>query len=358
MGGRNNTRCVDCRREVKVPNASDTVCTASPLLSQCAYAGIKPHARAPKTPARQDATPHPFPYQGSKRAISRHILPYIPDGADLLVEPFCGSAAVALAAASRDKAQRFWLNDANEPLMSLWREILDQPLRLAERYEQLWRDQLADRKTYFFRVREQFNQTKAPHLLLYLLARIVKGSVRYSADGRFNQSPDNRRFGMRPDAMRTQLLGVSGLLSQRTKITAIDFCGVAAQTTTEDVIYMDPPYQGTSSSRDHRYYGGLPYTEFVAALAVMNSAWKSYIISYDGQTGNKLHGELLPAHLGLRRLEIRAGRSSQSTLLGRDCETIESLYLSPAFVERLDRCAAKDEHTIEEVPNQRGLALA
>ncbi len=38
----------------------------------------------------------------------------------------------------------------------------------------------------------------------------------------------------------------------------------------------------------------------------------------------------------LRHLHIHAGRSSQSTLLGRDCETLESLYLSPALVERLN----------------------
>ena len=339
---------------VEVPTASDAACTAP----RDATAARRAYAKPAPASATQGTTPHPFPYQGSKRSISRHILPHVPHGADLLVEPFCGSAAVALAAAIRGKAQRFWLNDANEPLMALWREILDQPLGLAERYEQLWRDQLADRKAHFFLVRDQFNRTKAPHLLLYLLARIVKGSVRYSADGRFNQSADNRRYGMRPEAMRAQLLRVSALLARRTRITAKDFRSVVAETAPEDVIYMDPPYQGTSSARDHRYYGGLAYAEFVAALRLMNRASKSYIISYDGQTGAKAHGRLLPGELGLKRLEIRAGRSSQSTLLGRDCETIESLYLSPALVERLDRSAATEDRAIEDAPDQRELQIA
>ena len=287
-------------------------------------------------PNSQRAIPHPFPYQGSKRSICRHILPHIPISTNRLVEPFCGAAAISLAAAVQDRAKRFWLNDANAPLMALWREILERPLQLADRYERLWREQLADRKAFFFQVRRQFNQTHAPHLLLYLLARIVKGSVRYSADGQFNQSADNRRWGMRPEAMRMQLIGVSASLADRTTISARDFRSVVSETTVDDVIYMDPPYQGTSRTRDHRYYDGLPFAEFVDALRAMNVAGMSYIVSYDGQTGTKKHGQPLPPDLGLRHLHIHAGRSSQSTLLGRNCETVESLYLSTALIERLD----------------------
>ena len=290
----------------------------------------------PHPPARRHAVPHPFPYQGSKRAICKHILPHVPTDAALLVEPFCGSAAVSLAVAVQSRTRRFWLNDANGALMALWREILERPLQLAERYERLWCEQLEDRRGYFYRVRRQFNQTQEPHLLLYLLARIVKGSVRYSSDGRFNQSADNRRAGMRPAAMRAQLFGVSAALAARTRITSHDFRRVVADTSTDDVIYMDPPYQGTSFTRDHRYLGGLPFAEFVDALRMMNRAGKSYIVSYDGMTGAKVHGEPMPAELHLRCLSIHAGRSSQSTLLGRDCQTVESLYLSPALVERLN----------------------
>ena len=295
----------------------------------------------------QQTVPHPFPYQGSKRAITRHILPHIPSGTGLLVEPFCGSAAVSLAAAVHGRAERFWLNDANGPLIELWREILDRPLQLAKRYERLWYEQQTDRKAFFFRVRREFNQTKEAHLLLYLLARIVKGSVRYSADGKFNQSADNRRSGMKPDAMRLQLLAVSAALAARTKVTTLDFRAVVADTTVDDVIYMDPPYQGTSYTRDHRYYGGLGYDAFADALRAMNEAGKSYIVSYDGRTGSKKHGEPLPRELGLRHLHIHVGRSSQSTLLGRDCETVESLYLSPALVERLKG----DGRQINETPS-------
>ena len=44
--------------------------------------------------------PHPIPYQGSKRGIAEAILAYFPQHVTRLIEPFAGSAAVTLAAAS------------------------------------------------------------------------------------------------------------------------------------------------------------------------------------------------------------------------------------------------------------------
>ncbi len=302
------------------------------------------------------SVPHPFPYQGSKRGIARHILRCFPNDVCRLIEPFCGAGAVSIAAAAHGLAERFILNDLNAPLMGLWREILERPARLADEYENLWNGQLPDSKGYFFRVRDEFNATHLPHHLLYLLARIVKGSVRYSADGSFNQSADNRRLGMRPATMRKNIFSVSGLLAGKTITFAADFREVVKKAGGKDLIYMDPPYQGTSFTRDHRYCNGLAYDDFVGALSEMNERRLSYIVSYDGATGTKIHGKTLPRSLSLRHLRIHVGRSSQATLSGGRAETIESLYLSPTLTKRLERdtrriAAMRDEE-------QRALALA
>ena len=248
------------------------------------------------------------------------------------------------------------LNDLNEPLMDLWREILERPARLADEYEHLWNGQLPDSKGYFFRVRDEFNATHLPHHLLYLLARIVKGSVRYSADGSFNQSADNRRLGMRPATMRKNIFGVSGLLAGKTITFAADFREVVKKAEKKGLIYMDPPYQGTSFTRDHRYYNGLAFDDFVGALSEMNDRRLSYIVSYDGATGTKIHGKRLPRSLSLWHLRIHAGRSSQATLLGGRAETIESLYLSPALTERLERDTRRA--TAMKAEERRELAIA
>lgn len=298
--------------------------------------------------------PHPFPYQGSKRGIAKNILPYFPSDVECLIEPFCGASAVSIAAAAYGIANRFVLNDLNEPLIKLWAEILARPNQLVDEYEKLWLAQNPDRKNYFFHIRDEFNTSHQPHHLLYLLARIVKGAVRYNADGVFNQSADNRRSGMKPNTMRKNILGVSQLLAQKTTVSAVDFREAAHKAKAKDLVYMDPPYQGTSFTRDHRYFNGLTYDDFVDALVEMNERRISYIISYDGATGEKTHGKPLPKSLSLKHLLIHAGRSSQATLLGGDDETTESLYLSPALVDRL----SQDKKTTVDTADAKQQELA
>lgn len=281
--------------------------------------------------------PHPFPYQGSKRSLAKRILPFFPSDVDRLIEPFCGAAAITIAASTARLAKSFLINDLNAPLMELWEMILSDPLALSDSYEKLWNDQQPDRKAFFLEKRAEFNQTKDPRLLLYLLARIVKGAVRYSSKGDFNQSADNRRDGMQPKKMREQLRGVSLLLEGKIKVRSGDYREVLRGASTNDLVYMDPPYQGTSFTRDHRYFDGLSREDFVSTLAELNERNISYLVSYDGRTGEKTFGEPLPDFLGLRHIELQAGRSSQATLLGASDETIESLYLSPSLLQRLAR---------------------
>ena len=166
---------------------------------------------------------HPIPYQGSKRNIARFILPFFPHQIDALIEPFAGSAAVSLAAACYGKASRFHLNDINKPLMDLWYEIIHNPERLSNDYEKLWNEQEGKEREFYDFVRDQFNKTKRPDYLLYLLARCVKASIRYNSKGEFNQSPDNRRKGRHPEKMRKDIFAASSLLYGRTTITSKDY---------------------------------------------------------------------------------------------------------------------------------------
>ena len=56
----------------------------------------------------------------------------------------------------------------------------------------------------------------------------------------------------------------------------------------------------------------------------------------DGRKGRKVYGTELPAEMGLYKVEVKAGRSTQSTLLGRNDITYESLYLSKELIDHLD----------------------
>lgn len=279
--------------------------------------------------------PQPIPYQGSKRGIAWQILALFPDHVGTLIEPFAGSAALSVAAAYHKKATRFFLNDLNKPLTDLLVRIINQPQQIADEYERLWRAQLGQERAYYDLVRDEFNKTHRPDYLLYLLARCVKASVRYNADGEFNQSPDNRRKGRLPEGMRQEISNFSRLLAGRTIVKNGDYQEVLEVVSPTDLIYLDPPYQGTSQNKDPRYYSGLDADELISFLAELNKRQVRFILSYDGRTGDKIYGVTLPAALNLHHLEVHAGRSSQSTLLGSVADTYESLYLSPALTRQL-----------------------
>lgn len=293
--------------------------------------------------------PHPIPYQGSKRHLAAAILRYFPTNVKTLYEPFAGSAAITIAAAYNSLVNEFVLNDFNKPLVDLWREIINQPSRIVSGYAELWNAQNGRERVYYDFVRDEFNKARQPDYLLYLLARCVKAAVRYNSNGEFNQSPDNRRRGAHPDTIKKHVFGASGLLRGKTKCLSLDYREALQNAGKSDLVYLDPPYQGVGGKRDPRYLQGVAFDAFVVNLSELNDKGISFIVSYDGRTGDKIFGKPLPSLLNLHRVEIHAGRSSQSTLLGRDDNTYESLYISPALIDRLNGSASRYQRNATEV---------
>src|ERR1035437_8242799 len=136
--------------------------------------------------------------------------------------------------------------------------------------------------------------------------------------------------------MQANLNAISALLRGKTIVTSLSFENVLANVREEDVVYMDPPYQGVCGERDSRYFSGISFDDFVAQLAVLNLKNIRYLVSYDGRLGKRSYGKPLPEKLHVTLVEIAAGRSSQAMLLGRDEMTVGSLYLSPALAEELE----------------------
>ncbi len=295
---------------------------------------------APERLAALADVPHPFPYQGSKRALAHAILRLMPEGVETLVEPFAGSAAISIATRHAGLTDRTVIGDVNAPLMELWCAILEDPEGLSDRYEEFWHEGLSDLKVFFFAKRDEFNKSGDPAILLYLLNRIVKGAVRYSKAGAFNQSADNRRAGAKPALVRERLTRTSrAMVGTRVVKGSYEPLLVAAQPS--DVVYMDPPYQGVTDVADRRYASGLARVEFERVLAQANDNGVSFIVSYDAIRQDNRYGEPLASHLELTHLHVVAGRSAQATLSGRDDVTVESLYISPALATRLAKSRAR-----------------
>lgn len=280
--------------------------------------------------------PHIVQYQGSKRILAPQILQYMPQKFDRLIEPFSGMAAVSIATAYEGRSQKFLINDLNTPLIDMLREVVEHPQTLIEDYSAIWEKQFlyGERHVqHFYGVRDLFNNgEKTPANMLYLLARCVKGSVRYDKNGNFNQSPDKRRHGTNPQTLAPNVYEISRLLKGRTEFRSSDYHDVLEMAKPGDLVYMDPPYQGVSNVRDNRYLAGVPFEEFADALKILNSKGIDYLISYDGVCGDKGYGKDLPDSLRCKKIMLNAGLSSQALLLGRRSTTFESLYISEALI--------------------------
>ena len=159
--------------------------------------------------------PHPIPYQGSKRKLAQSIARYLPAEIETFYEPFAGSAAMTIYTAYHGLAPRFVLADSLTPMIDLLRAIVGDPEETANEYRALWVVQIDGDDDYFNRVRVRYNETGHYVDLLYLICRCVKNSIRFNRAGHFTQSVDKRRLGMRPNKMRTAILGMSKILKGR-----------------------------------------------------------------------------------------------------------------------------------------------
>jgi DNA adenine methylase len=277
------------------------------------------------------SVPHPIPYQGSKRRLAAAILSHLPAGRFArLVEPFAGSAAVTLAAASQGVFPAYVIGDALVPLARLWETIIDNPKQVARQYATLWRRERQAPIDAFYEIRSEFNLDRNPAKLLYLLARCVKNAVRFNPAGEFNQSPDKRRTGTHPERMAAELFGAHRILAGKCQVVDGDFLPLFLSAREGDFFYLDPPYQGTSHGRDQRYISGVGRDRMIESLSILNKKGVPFILSYDGSCGKRNYGEPLPETVA-RRVLLDVGRSSQATLNGRNDVTIESLYLSHAI---------------------------
>ena len=289
-------------------------------------------------------TPHLVQYQGSKRIIAPEIVKFFPTSFDRLIEPFSGTCAITILTAAQGLCNEFWVNDINAPLVNLMEECINNPLKLSDAYKDIWNGQFAEGENnidYFYKIREEFNKgRKDSARMLFLLARVVKGAVRYNSNGELNQSCDKRRYGTKPNVIANNALAISKLLKEKTTFSNLDYKDVLSKAQKGDLVYMDPPYQGTSKGgnvRDNRYIQGVDFDEFVEQLRKLNDRDIDYIVSYDGKTGDKIIGKTLPKSLGLTHVYIKAGVSAQATLNGKNEITYESLYASKNLIKQQEK---------------------
>lgn len=244
------------------------------------------------------------------------------------------------------------MNDLNEPLVKILRHVIDTPDELATKYAEVWNGQFTYEEgsvAHFYKIRDEFNNgNQSAENMLYLLARCVKGAVRYGSNGNFNQSPDKRRNGCSPQTLRKNIMAISYYLKGKTAFESKDYKKVLDEACPGDLVYMDPPYQGVSNARDNRYFSGIDFDDFTNAIEKLNSRGIDFLISYDGKCGEKKYGRELPCSLGLTKVMLNAGLSSQSILLGKKETTFEALYISRGLRQYMPNTLKVNEKSLFE----------
>lgn len=124
-------------------------------------------------------------WAGGKYSALPNILKHIPIEGDVLVEPFVGSATVAL----NTNYKKYILGDLNQDLINLYRYIVKTPDATLQDALKLFtpKENTADA---FYSLRAQYNASIDPYeralIFVYLNRHCYNGLIRYNQAGGFN----------------------------------------------------------------------------------------------------------------------------------------------------------------------------
>lgn len=194
----------------------------------------------------------PIKIQGIKTKLVPFIASSIEwDGKGTYVEPFMGSGVVGFNLAP----ERAVFSDTNPHLINFYSAVQrgEVTAQLVRRYLEEESPKLAatpeDKNSYFYEVRDRFNEEGSPLDFLFLQRANFNGMLRFNKAGKYNVP-----FGRKPDRfapalitkITNQVQWVENLFRERPdwKFTLASFEETLQDLTSDDFVYMDPPYIG------------------------------------------------------------------------------------------------------------------
>jgi DNA adenine methylase len=197
---------------------------------------------------QSDARIRPFlKWAGGKFRVLDQILVRLPRG-DRLVEPFAGSAAVALSA----RFAAALVADTNADLINLYQAIQKNPGRFIAEASALFGRH--NNRADFDALRLEFNESDDPFrkslIFVYLNRHGFNGLCRYNGKGKFNVpfgKYDNPGFPLEEIAAFARASQTMSFVHQGFKETM-------SQAKRGDVVYCDPPYVPLSVTSNFTSY--------------------------------------------------------------------------------------------------------
>lgn len=176
------------------------------------------------------------------------IKAYLDESGGTYFEPFIGGAAMALALGlgygeKGDVPAMMVVNDIIEPLTYTYRAVRDEPVEVAMLLCELRDWGSAEDNYYAVRASEPSTEIEAAARMIYLNAHCFNGLWRTNKTGQMNAA-----YGKQEDKITDALLERMGKASEALQSTTIrtgDFEPVVKEAGEGDLIYVDPPYDGT-----------------------------------------------------------------------------------------------------------------
>jgi DNA adenine methylase len=261
-------------------------------------------------------------WMGSKRRQAKEIVSRFPKKIDTYYEPLIGSGAVLGELLASDiEVKRFRCSDICKPLIGIWNLVKADPGTLASRYEEMWMGLKSGGKSYYYKVRADFNKTGDPCQFFFLLRTCRIAFVEFSRKGNFVTPFQHGESGLHPEQVAVLLDEWNLKLRGRdVQFAERDYRTVFSRR--RDFLYLDPPYP---AKKQRLYYGPFDHDEFFSWLAKQRAG---YALSFNGHEEGQVPKIVVPETLFDDQIQIDNETSAVRKLNGMPAPRVtDSLYV-------------------------------
>jgi len=214
-------------------------------------------------------------------------------------------------------------SDIIPELIELWNEIKNNPEITASEYKVRWEKLQTDGHDIYYEIRDSFNKTKNPFDFLFLTRTCVNGLIRYNSNGEFNNSMHKNRPGINPEKLKAILTEWSYLI-KGIEFLKQDYRDTLSLATKKDFIFFDPPYGGTKGRYTKNKFNVL---DFYNELDKLNSKGISWMLTFDGNAGEREYDFELPQEIYKNKFFVNTGNSPFTKLMKTSIDPVnEAVY--------------------------------
>lgn len=188
-------------------------------------------------------------WAGGKRRVMPYLLKYFPHDGKRYIEPFMGSAVVAL---NVDYSVRI-INDYNKDLYSCFHYLQVMGMDFVAMCKKMFTQKNSTEKAYY-KFRDEFNATddqlRRAVLFVYMNRHGFNGLCRYNSQGGFNNPAGKHQNIYFPEQEFVDIIEELKTI----QIMNSDFRDVFSDVRSGDVVYCDPPYVPVSVTANFKEY--------------------------------------------------------------------------------------------------------